>query len=245
MLRWARDALSVSIGMANTARVASRWRRRVCLLAMLAAAISGCHQPSNDAVRCPRPAHVVAIAPVLNLSGSQDFDPLKVTDLIASEFLSFKDVTVIPVNLALAELQRRGKYAVETPDDALALAHALGADATIVVAIHEYSPYTPPVVGLTMQWYAGQTDGDSGATAGAARRPRWQVQRVFNASDEDVQKEVREYADDRDGDGSPYGWRKYTRSQELYLRYCGWATIRTMLRLENGVTPAEPHEAKS
>jgi hypothetical protein len=231
--------------MAIAARAESCWRRRVFLLAVLAAATSGCNQPKRETLHCAHPAHVVAIAPVLNLSGSQDFDPLKVTDLIASEFLSFKDVTVIPVNLALAELQRRGKYAVETPDDALALAHALGADATIVVAIHEYNPYSPPVVGLTMQWYAGSAAGEAGMPPAGARQPRWQVQRVFNASDEDILAEVREYADDRDGHASPYGWRKYTRSQELYLRYCGWATIRTMLRLENGVTPAEPHEAKS
>jgi hypothetical protein len=31
---------------------------------------------------------------------------------------------------------------------------------------------------------------------------------------------VREYADTRDADDSPYRWRKYLASQERYLRFC-------------------------
>ncbi|MEW6251774.1 MAG: hypothetical protein AB1716_14105 [Planctomycetota bacterium] len=182
---------------------------------------------------------VIALAPVLNLTGGQDFDPLKVTDLIASEFSSFNQVAVVPVNLALAELERRGKYAVETPQDAVTLARALGADAAVVVAIHEYNPYDPPVVGLTMQWYPAA----GGALSDGAAGPRWQIQRVFNAAHEDVREEVQSYADERSEHGGPYGWQRYLQSQELYVRYCGWSAIRTMLRLDRAA--ARPHEAKS
>jgi hypothetical protein len=199
----------------------------------------------------------------LNLSGSQDFDPLKVTDLIASEFISFRNISVVPVNLTLAELQRQGKNAVETGPDAVRLAQALGADATIVTAITEYNPYSPPVVGMIMQWYSAQA-GAACAGRGAmephaaadqrtvelsdgdAVAPRWQVQRVFNAADEETREEVRSYAAERDGHDSPFGWKKFCQSQELYVRYCGWSLIRTMVRLDsNDRVVAEPHEAES
>jgi hypothetical protein len=223
--------------------------------------LSGCCAEQKHAAPPAPLARVLAVAPVIDLSGSGELDPLKITDLVASEFLAFENVAVVPVNLVLAELERAGKSNVESADDAVSLAQALGADATIVVAITEYRPYSPPVVGMVMQWYAARPDpratrmlnpvAASRAAhdfAGGLSEPRApglerQVQRVFNAADEQVLEEVRDYADDRDGDPSPYGWRKYTRSQELYVRYCGWAMIRTMLELDR--VAQLPPEAKS
>jgi hypothetical protein len=109
-----------------------------------------------------------------------------------------------------------------------------------------------------MQWYPAHgparssTEPDSVATGVAdlsdapPAGPRWQVQRVFNAANEEVREQIHKFAAHRDSHESPYGWRKYIQSQELYVRYCGWATIRTMLRLDqNDRTVAERHEAKS
>jgi hypothetical protein len=222
--------------------------------------LSGCRaeQPRSAP---PPPPRVLVVAPVLDLSGSGEIDPLKVTDLVASEFLGFQNVAVVPVNLVLAELERQGKVNVQSADDAVSLAQALGADATVVIAVTEYRPYWPPVVGMVMQWYAAHPHGSANTALnpvaasraaqsldGGLSEPRSlglerQVQRVFNASDEAVLKEIRDYADDRDGHASPYGWRKYTRSQELYVRYCGWALIRTMLELDR--VAQVPAEAKS
>lgn len=232
------------------------------LILGLAVWVAGCTS-NRSSLRVSTAPRVFVVAPVLNLSGSEDFDPMRLTDLIASEFLSFDDVAVVPVNLTLAELERQGKQAVETPDDAVELARALGADATIVTAITEYDPYDPPVLGMIMQWYA--VNGDKpvatqvdpvAASRGTSEigyalwddaplRPRWQLQRVFNAASEDLCDEIEDFAEEREGDGSPYTWRKYTRSQELYVRYCGWSLIRTMLLLdENVCTVATPYEAK-
>lgn len=223
--------------------------------------LSGCAQRTSTGLASAVP-RVVVVAPVLNLSGSNDFDSLKVTDLIASEFLSFPGIVVVPVNRALAELASRGKSAVETPDDAVELARAVGADATIVAAITEYDPYDPPVVGLVLQWYAAErpaavsgldpvqaSRAAAAASAGPAfeddvRVPRWQVQRVFRGADEDVLKDVRAYAAERDDGGSPYGWRLHLQSQELWLRYASRALIRTILLLEQSYRVAvEPNEA--
>jgi hypothetical protein len=227
---------------------------------LLLAVEAGCAQQHAVSTETKCPPRVIVVAPVLNLSGSQDFDALKVTDLVASEFLSFPDVAVVPVNLTLAELERHGKRTVQTPADALELARVLGADATVVTAITEYNPYAPPVVGMVMQWYdvRDATKG-SGAGAGVGENPeassqlsdssvapRWQVQRVFNAADEELCAQIRDYAARRDGDRSPYAWRKYVQSQEHYVRYCSYALIRAILKLDtNNRVAKEPNEARS
>ena len=224
--------------------------------------MTGCAQRDQRSPPSYQTARVLALAPVLNLSGSQDFDPLKMTDLIASEFLSFEGVAIVPVNLTLAELERRGKRAVETPEDAIALAKALRADATVVIAVTEYNPYYPPVIGLIMQWYEVRpSDGHQNSEPHVSKNStddvselsdyqcsglRRQIQRVFNAADEKTLAQVHAYAEQRGGQLSPYSWKKYVESQELYVRYCGWELIRTMLRLESiDRTATRPNEANS
>jgi len=225
--------------------------------------LSGCAWLGRREAPAPPPARVLVVAPVLNFSGATDVDALRLTDLLASECVSFPGVTVIPVNLTLAELVRQGKECVETPEDAVALAQVFGADATLVFALTEYDPYDPPVVGMVLQYYpAGQAARPvSGFDAMTASRavaepevtlsvaappaPRWQIQRVFDASQESLLADLREYAEQRDGQRSPYGWRKYLKSQELYVRYCGWALIRTMLTLDEVTGQTASHEARS
>jgi hypothetical protein len=207
---------------------------------------------------------VFVVAPVINLTGGTDFDTLQVTDIVASEFLSFPGTSVIPVNLTLAALARAGKTRVETPEDALELAREFGADATIVTAITEYDPYDPPIVGLVMQWYAvpaaarhrgldpvsasrqASGVGVPGEVAAVPETaPRWQVQRVFNAAHDSILEEVRAFAAKRDGQAGPYAWRKYLRAQELFLRYSAWASIRTMVKQSRRCGASiEPGEAQ-
>lgn len=163
-------------------------------------------------------------------------DPLKVTDIVASELLSFQEFTVIPVNLTLAALAARGLAGVESPQNAYDLAREFSADAALVVAVTEYSPYDPPVVGLVMQWYdradavwAEQSVGEMAGEVELSAAPTVQVQRVFNASASAVIAEVKAFADKREGHDSPYGWKRFTQSQELFLRFTSWSLIRTML----------------
>jgi hypothetical protein len=182
----------------------------------------------------------VVVAPVINLSGNEEFDGLQLTDTVAAELASFPAVAVIPVNLTLAALARGGKSRVETPEDALALAQEFGADATLVTAVTHYDPYVPPTLGMIVQWYEPVRDAwdEPPAAAGVAhaadlaRRPyhQWQVQRVFRAMDDDVAEEIREFADERDGEESPLEWRRFTRSQKQFAEFCSWSVIRTMLR---------------
>jgi hypothetical protein len=153
---------------------------------------------------------------VLNLSNSPDWDTLRVSDWLASEMQQFPGLTVIPVNRSAAALVQQGKESVESPEDAIQLAREFGADATVVTAITEYSPYDPPVVGMIMQWYSTNT-------------PEMQIQRVYNAAVDQTLSELKDYAQTREGQESPYEWRVHSKSQELFVRYCCWATIRSML----------------
>jgi hypothetical protein len=221
---------------------------------------NGCallHRPADGDRQVRTPPLVVVVAPVLNLSNSTEWDPLKVTDIVASELQSFPDVFVIPVNRTLAALALTGKDVVETPQDALELAREFNADATIVTAITEYNPYDPPIVGVVMQWY-GTSHGveprgfdpvsasrqaaevlPAGSAQAAEAAPLVQVQRVFDAADEAVLDEVRQYASRRTGHGSPYGWRVHLKSQELFVRFSCWSCIRPML-LERKPDRTEP-----
>lgn len=233
---------------------------------LLASLPGGCtHGRESDAGVAVVKPWVVVVAPVLNLSPSDEFDSLKITDILASELQSFPNISVMPVNLSLAALARAGRSLVETPAQALELAREFGADATLVAAVTEYDPYDPPAMGLVLQWYepAQASEQERGFDpVGASRQaaavrhpdqdlraegvgPLLQVQRVFNAASEDVLEEVREFASDREGHASPYAWRKYLKVQELYVRYCCWSAIRTMLSQRNQPpTATDPEETE-
>lgn len=221
-------------------------------LAILAGSqlLTGCAHRNQKAVEADRTSWaaptVIVVAPVINLSDSPDWDPIKVTDIVAQEFSARPNTAVVPVNLTLASLARRGKSGVQSAADAQALAREFGADATVVTAVTAWQPYDPPIVGLVMQWYSAypaRPEEGSGAagikTASAddppapvaeGSLPRFQVQRVFNAADHETRVEIKRFAARRDGLEGPYGWQVVCKSQEQFMRYCSWASIRSITR---------------
>lgn len=221
-------------------------------LAILAGSqlLTGCSHRAGNAVEVDRTGWaaptVIVVAPVINLSDSSDWDPIKVTDIVAQEFSARPNTAVVPVNLALASLARRGKSGVQSATDARELASEFGADATVVTAVTAFQPYDPPIVGLVMQWYAATSrrpeegSGDAGiknestsdetAPPAGGSLPRFQVQRVFNAADHETRAEIKRFAERRDGLEGPYGWQVVCKSQEQFMRYCSWAAIRSITR---------------
>lgn len=193
----------------------------------------------------------IAVSPALNHSGSQDFDPLRLADLMASELAQLPGVRVIPLNRVLAQLAAENKERIESPEHALQVMERVGADGIVVFAVTEYDPYHPPVMGLTAQLYgigpelAGGFDPTRGFDPVAASRqaspfegganselPRAEYHRVFNSSDEAVQREIRRFALRRNAEDSPYGWRKFVASQENFWRFCCAVTTRELIRQE-------------
>lgn len=197
----------------------------------------------------------VAVAPAINLSGSTDFDRSRFADLMASELSYAEGVSVIPVSRVLGVLAAQGMDGVTSPTHALELVTLLGADAILVFAVTEYDPYDPPSIGISAQLYGtrpGSGDGSvdpvalsrkASLTAAAPpespQRLLAQTQRVFDASHGAVVSEVRAFARLRDGEESPYGWRKYVASQQHYIRYCCHSTIGALLNEVHGSGLAE------
>lgn len=187
----------------------------------------------------------IAVTPALNHSGSQEFDPLRLADLMASELAQWPGVRVIPLNRVLAQLAAQDKERIESPAHALQVMERVGADGIVVFAVTEYDPYQPPVMGLTAQLYGHGPERAGGFDPVAASRqpspfeagaysdlPRAEYHRVFNGSEEAVQREIRRFALRRDAEGSPYGWRKFLASQESYWRFCCSVTTRELIRQE-------------
>ncbi|MBL8878688.1 MAG: hypothetical protein JNG88_06160 [Phycisphaerales bacterium] len=198
--------------------------------------LTGCAslgRPAESTLTLSRSLTIV-VAPVVNLSDTREIDVMRLTDWVASEAAAFDRISVVPVNLTLAVLARSGKSRIETGEDALWLARQFQADATVVAAVTEYAPYDPPRMTWVMQWY--ENAADSPASESPAR-PAFQVQRVFYAAADEIEDEVKEYADQRDEHDSAYGWRRYIKSQEAYARYCCWAMIRTIIRLVDHQNP--------
>lgn len=185
----------------------------------------------------------IAVAPPINASGCMDLDPVKVADLMASELSTIPGIGVIGVNRVMAVLAEQNLNQIVSADHAIAVCERLGADAILVFAVTEYNPYTP-VVGMVAELYGRETPHttvDPVATSRMARpfpvqpeetglKPWAQVQRTFNAEHEAIQDEVEEYADDREANKTPFGWRKYLASQEYYLRYCCYSVARQLVK---------------
>ena len=172
----------------------------------------------------------------MNLSGSTDFDPVTVGDIMASELTRVHGVRVVGVNRVLAMMAELGLRRLRNPEDARELIDRLGVDGILVFAITEYDPYSPPAVGIAAQLYL--TDDASGITPfdplstsrsavalaeTAGQRsvgPAAEVQQVFDGADNHTAAELRSFAAARRADRSPYAWRKYMVSQHHFLRFC-------------------------
>lgn len=217
------------------------------LLVFAVAGLMGCsgnkRSKAELAVVSYPPGTSIAVAPPINASGCPDIDTIKVADLMASELSTIPGIGVIGVNRVLAVLAEQGLSQITSAEHALAICERLGADAIVVFAVTEYNPYTP-VVGLTAEVYGRQSTGTAVDPVAASRmarpapmpqedngvRPWAQVQRTFNAEHKAIQKEVEEYADARDANETPFGWRKYLASQEYYLRYCCYSVARELVQ---------------
>jgi hypothetical protein len=228
------------------------WHNLTLGLLVGVAYVAGCSTaPKGTAFIGPvYESRLIAVAPAMNLSGSKDFDPIRLGDLMASELEQMPGIKVIGVNRVLAVLnainQERtpAPVSVRDPAQALQVVKALGADEILVFAVTEYDPYDPPTVGISAQVYgfsaisphpdAETADRESnpalvGMGAEDAMVPRAQVQRVFRASHKEVLHDVEEFGKERDARKSAYGWRRYVVSQEDYFRYCCHAVLKELL----------------
>ena len=190
----------------------------------------------------------IAVVPSFNLSPSHDFDPLVVSDLIFAELQSVQAIHALPVNRTLAAMTQLHMGQVRTAADAQALAALLGADAIVVPSVTAYDPYRPPVVGMTLQIYTVKEMGPAPEPEGRQlsgqplpreaqplnpNQPASQVSAIFNANNQTVLVELRDFAKGRTDYDSALQEDRYLADSEAYMRFVCHAMIRRMLDVES------------
>jgi len=232
------------------------------LLAVLALGLpAGCHSEKPEpTLASPFPSNTtIAVAPILNFSGEFSLDPVAAADLLASELADVQCVSIMPVNRVMAVLAMQNKRQIESPEHALLVAEAVGADAIIVAGITEYNAYTP-IVGVALQLYTLPNRRveriDPITLSRQAKpvvlgemtdplRPKAQVQMVYNGMHKDVVDAVEHYAKPRTDDSNPLGWRQYLKVQSLYLRFCWHDAVERLMEQERARVAVAAYEQET
>jgi len=95
----------------------------------------------------------VAVAPFFNLSTEPSADGRQFALAYFNELQSLPGFEAIPVGV-VEQAVRTHHISLANPDEARRLAQILGADAIVIGAITDFSPYYPPRCGLQVEWYA-------------------------------------------------------------------------------------------
>jgi hypothetical protein len=190
--------------------------------------------------------HTLAIAPAINLSGSRDFDPLAVSDLLFGEMQQVSGLNILPLNKTLLAMQRMGVRSIDDPRIAQRLAEALGADGLVIPAITAYDPYNPPNVGMILQMYTpalmrptsvSVRPNSSTSAEEFQGQPVSQVNGVFNAANQSVLRELESYAAGRTDYGSALQDKKFLMDADAYMRFVCHSMVRRLMEVEGARAP--------
>jgi hypothetical protein len=190
-----------------------------------------------------------AVAPLVNESGVSIVDELSVTDALVNAITEVEGLTAQPTNRTLGALRAMGLPEVRTPDEARALARALGADAVVVGTITDWYPYDPLRFGLNLVVYArtdamslaevdpvalsqARTDSQIGAGNTGGDLPLAGVARHYDTSNHAVVAQVRRYAEGRHDPRSALGNDIYLKSMERFTQFVCFRTVELLLDRE-------------
>jgi hypothetical protein len=135
-----------------------RITRRSCLAALALAALPGC-AAIPDITHKPRfhnpfpQLYRIAILPFYNQSREPTLDGDSVAIAYYNEMQVIPGFEVMPVGVAKQYLAAL-RVDPQTGSDYQKLARFMNVDAVIIGSVTEYSPYYPPRMGLTVDWYA-------------------------------------------------------------------------------------------
>ena len=256
-----------------TARFMLSPRARVApLLACLALAFACTNINEPDLVHptrlvapYPPSADVVwVVAPLSNESGSSLVDELAVTDELVNQIRQVQGLSALPTNRALAGMRALNISAVRTPQDALELAAATGADATLVGTITAWNPYEPLELGMTLALFprtakmqelampAPVTDPIALRTATreqgmpstqASFSPSSSVADHADASNHAVLADAKAYAYGRSDPRTALGWQVYVKSMKRYTEFVCYRLVGRLLADERTrLTPVTEHD---
>lgn len=95
----------------------------------------------------------VAVAPFFNLTAEPTIDGRQFALGYFNELQLIPGYEVIPVGVVEQTMQAR-QLTLNSPEEAQRLAQALGADAVVIGAVTDFSPYYPPRCAMQVEWYA-------------------------------------------------------------------------------------------
>jgi len=207
---------------------------------------------------------VWVVAPLINESGTSLLNELEVTDALVDQIRQIKGITALPTNRSIAAMRALEMPAVRSPDDALALAAATGADAALVGTITSWDPYDPPTIGLTIALFP-RTPRMNGApmpsttvdpvtlrtatressvpATGAPSTPVASIADQADASNHAVLAEVQAYAVGRSDPRSAMGWQVYFKSMKRYTEFVCYRVLQRLLAQEQArLAPPVEHD---
>lgn len=189
-----------------------------------------------------------AVAPLANESGTTRVDE-GLSDQLVAAAEEVRGVHCLPLNRTLAAMSALKIGQVRTPEEARALAQALGADAILVGSVTAYDPYTPKI-GLTVALYArpgamsergtqvNPREVASSAVEAPAVAARWPggplqvVSEHFDGKNNQVLMDVKAYATGRQNKASALGWRRYVASAPLFGEFVAHRTVAEIVERE-------------
>ena len=175
-----------------------------------------------------------AVAPVLNLSGQAQVDPILQADHVYTQLQQVAGLNVIPVNRVVEVYQSLRIRNVESEEQAALVCDLLGADALLVATVTAYDPFDPPKLGASLQLfrkgrgYERPANVDPRVLSRMAtpmenetpKRPGFvQVVGMFDSANGTTRDEVLRYAAGRNDPTGPYKARAYLIDMD---RYCGF-----------------------
>lgn len=197
-----------------------------------------------------------AIAPLRNESGVSLVDSLALTDSLIYQVQQVSGVDVVPLNRTIQGMRALEMPEVSGPDEALALAQALGADAIVVGSVTAWDPYDPPKIGMALALFVEpgstmsatprlsddgppdpfllQTAASDGIVGGDAwaGRPGSTAAAYLDSANHAVQMNLKAYAQGRSETVSALGWRRYLASMRLYAEFACYSLTEQLLDAE-------------
>lgn len=201
---------------------------------------------------------VWAVAPLRNESGVAQADVQMVADALVEQIEQVDGLACVPFNRTLAAMRALDLRFISTPEEAQALAGALGVDALVIGTVTSWNPYNPPKLGLALALFVAP--GSPMATGAVAptgpegppdpvllqssptergmpgsqwsERPASVVSEQLDGANHLVQKSVKEFAEGRSPTVSALGWRRYLASMPLYAEFACYRLTERLLAAE-------------
>jgi hypothetical protein len=177
--------------------------------------------------------HNLAVAPAINLSGNRDFDVLTVSDALFEELQQVGGFNVLPLNKTLAAMRRLQIQAIDSSLTAQKLAEFLEVDCLVIPSVTAYDPYNPPKMGMILQLYTPRRLAPgSESVVVSDHQPVSQVAAVFNASNQTVLRELRDFSQGRTQYDSALQDERFLMDADAYTRFVCHAMVRRMIEVE-------------